>query len=131
VLETRSRLGCRQSELCEPELMLDFAAAAVAGAKSVASQQSAGGAVFPQRCCGEESQAVGVRALDREAGEGRADASPLEHVGDLDSDFCDPRSISNADVPGDTDERVVALVDRGDGLMVTVIDIGEVGELAC
>jgi hypothetical protein len=85
--------------------MLDFAAEALPGAKPVAPQQSAGGAVLPQRCCGEERQTVRVRALDREAGEGRADASPLEHVGDLDSDFCDPGSISNADVPASDRSR--------------------------
>ena len=39
-------------------------------------------------------------------------------------------SICVAHVSGDPHDRVVALIDRGDGLVVEVVDVGEVRELA-
>jgi hypothetical protein len=62
-----------------------------------------------------------VCALDRAVGEGRADADPLERVGDLDRDLCDRGSIGDAYIPGDTHEGAV-VVECGDGFIVTVID---------
>ena len=128
--EVGGRLDCREPELFELELVLDFAAVALPGTKSVLSQQPARGAVFPQCRSGEERQAVGARALDREAGESGADAHPLERIGDLDRHLGDIRSICVAHVSGDAHDRVVALIDRGDGLVVEVINVGEEGELA-
>ncbi len=94
-----ARSGPRGSGRCEDaawlfelELVLDFAPAAVARTKAVVSQQPPCGMVFPQCRGGEECQAVGVRALDREAGEGGADAHPLERVGDLDRELGDVRA---------------------------------------
>ena len=42
----------------------------------------------------------------------------------------DTGSICVAHVSGDAHDRVVALIDRGDGLVVEVINVGEERELA-
>jgi len=116
--------------LFELELVLDFGAAAPACPKAVVFQQPARGVVLPQCCGGEGCQAVGVRVLDREAGEGGADAHPLERVRDLDRELGDIGLVCVAHVSGDAHDRVVALIDCGDGLVVEVINVGEERELA-
>jgi hypothetical protein len=113
----------RSAEVFELELVVDGPPAPLPGAKSVASQQPARGGVFPQSRSGEEPQAVGERAVVREAGESGADAHPLERIGDL----C---AICIAHVSGDAHDRVVALIHCGDGLVVRVINVGDEGELA-
>src|SRR5436309_13009162 len=109
-----------EAGLSELELVFDFAATAPARTKAVVSQQPARGAVLPKRRGGKGRQAVGVRVVDREADEGGADAHPSERVGDLDQELGDPASSFNAYVAGDAHDRVVALVDCGDGLVVEV-----------
>ena len=54
----------------------------------------------------------------------------LECVGDLDRPFGDTRSIRVLHVSGDADDRAVPQIDRGDRLVVEVIDVGEVRELS-
>ena len=71
-----------------------------------------------------------MRVVDREAGEGGADAHPLERVGDLDRELGGVRSTCVAHVSGDAHDRVVVLIDCGNGLVVEVINVGEVRELA-
>ena len=110
--------------------MLDFTAAALPGTKAVVSQQPARGVVFPQCRSGEEPQSVGVRVLDREAGESGADAHLLERVGDLDRHLGDIYSVCVAHVSRDAHDRVVALIDGGDGLVVDVVNVGKERELA-
>jgi hypothetical protein len=53
----------------------------------------------------------------------RAARFSLERVGDLDRELGEPPSSFIAYVAGDADDRVVALVDCGDGLVVEVINV--------
>jgi hypothetical protein len=117
-------------ELFELELVLDFGAAAPARTKAVVSQQPACRAVLPKCRGGEGLQPDGVRVLDHERGEGGADAHALERVGDLDRELGDIRSSCVAHVSGDCHDRVVTLIDRGDGLVVAAINVGEERQLA-
>ena len=104
VPRSRVRVGCRGPEFFEAELVLDFAAVALPGAKPVVSQQPPRGAVFPPRGGDEAGQAVGMRALDRELGECVADAHPLERIGDFDRYFGYSRSLCVAHVSTDADD---------------------------
>ena len=71
-----------------------------------------------------------MRVLDHEDGEGGADAHALERVGDLDRELGDICSSCVAHVSGDAHDRVVTLIDRGDGLVVDAINFGEERQLA-
>ena len=114
----------------EPELELDLGSGAGPRAEANPSRQGAGRAVLPQRCRGQDADAVLARAPDESLGEPYANPVAVQLVGHLDGDICRIHSLGPSHVSSHADDRAVSTVDRRERLVTAVIDLGEVAEFA-
>ena len=121
-----------QRQRMQRQFKFDFAACAPARACAEAetSQKRSSRQAFPARRRREAVETVASRAVQQALCQRRADAFPLPLVGHLERDSGDPRPIDVLHVASNADDRVVARIDRGKGLVPDMIDIGEEDEFA-
>jgi hypothetical protein len=83
-----------------------------------------------QRGRGHAREAVGAGAFQRPDPECPADSLFVEIVCDLDRDIGDICLIGQLDIARGGDERAVGFVDRGQGLVVDVVNVEEMVKFA-
>jgi hypothetical protein len=89
------------------------------------SQQAAGGCVVVQRDRDQAREPVGASPFNCAERESRANALSMKIVCDFDRDLGDLWLIGQLDVPGDALECASGVIDRGQRLLLDVVDVEE------
>ena len=115
--------------LCQRDLVIHGAAAAANAAGAQLAQYAGHRRIVFHDKCGEPADPRGAGALGQPGEQFGRQSQALPVVDDGDGDLGGPRVGGVADVPGDADAAPARVIQRAEGLVVEVIDVGEVAKL--